>query len=230
MIVLGFDTATAETAVGALRDGELLFESEVGPGQTARPRHASALLVELERAAAAAGGWDAVDRLAVGIGPGTFTGLRIGIASARALAQARDLPLAAVGTLDALARGAGEIAGARPVLATVDARRGEVFAALFGVAGGQLWEPFVIAPGELATRIPEAPDAPLAVGDGALRFRRELEDGGAHVPPRDDPVHRIAGRHVCALGARTVPSDPGGIVPLYLRAPDAERWRQRGPR
>ena len=99
-----------------------------------RPRHSELLLAEVEAAAEALGGWDEVERIAVGVGPGSFTGLRIGIATARALAQARSLPLAGVGSLDALAAGiARSPAGpGRHALAVLDARRGQAFAALRG--------------------------------------------------------------------------------------------------
>ena len=90
-------------------------------------------------------------RIAVGTGPGSFTGLRIGIATARALAAALGTPAVGVGTLDALALGMREAAGGqRDLLAALDARRGELFAALYGADGSPLREPFLATPGELA--------------------------------------------------------------------------------
>jgi tRNA threonylcarbamoyladenosine biosynthesis protein TsaB len=225
--VIGFDTATDDTAVAALSDGEVVFSRSVEPAG-GRPAHATSLLPELERAAAAAGGWEAVGRIAVGVGPGSFTGLRIGIATARALGQALRVELAAVGTLAALARGAG--GSGRQRLAAIDARRGQLFAALYEDGGKPIWEPFVAAPGELAARIAQLPDSPLAVGSGALRFRDELQESGAEIPGDSDPAHRLAAREVCEIGALGAASDPEDITPIYLRPPDAERWRERDSR
>lgn len=225
--VIGFDTATDDTAVAAIRDGDLVFSRSVERPEDGRPAHATRLLAEVEEAATAAGGWESVERIAVGVGPGSFTGLRIGVATARALAQARGIELAGVGTLAALARGAASGANGRPLLAVLDARRGEVFAALYDASGGQVWEPSVTGPGELAKRISQLTGPPLAVGSGALRFRDELETGGAEIPGEANPSHRIAALEVCAIGAGVAASNPEDVTPIYLRPPDAERWRER---
>jgi len=225
--IIGFDTATDETAVAAVRDGELLFAGSVGPGDDRRPAHATRLLAEVEEAAAAAGGWDSVVRIAVGVGPGSFTGLRIGVATARALAQSLRIELVGVGTLTALARGAASGAGERPLLAALDARRGELFAALYDAGDEEIWEPFVVAPGELAERLAQLNDPPLAAGSGALRFRDELQESGAEVLGDSDPSHRIAAREICAIGGLISASDPESVAPIYLRQPDAERWHER---
>ena len=225
--IIGFDTATDETAVAAVRDGELLFAGSVGPGDDRRPAHATRLLAEVEEAAAAAGGWDSVVRIAVGVGPGSFTGLRIGVATARALAQSLRIELVGVGTLAALARGAASGAGERPLLAALDARRGELFAALYDAGDEEIWEPFVVAPGELAERLAQLNDPPLAAGSGALRFRDELQESGAEVLGDSDPSHRIAAREICAIGGLISASDPESVAPIYLRQPDAERWHER---
>jgi tRNA threonylcarbamoyladenosine biosynthesis protein TsaB len=228
-VVIGFDTATDDTAVAAVRDGALLSESTAAPpADGGRPAHATQLMVELEAAAAACGGWEAVDRLAVGVGPGSFTGLRIGIATGRALAQALEIPLAGVGSLAALARGiAAHDERGRSALAVLDARRGEVFAALNDASGRARWKPFVATPVELAKRVAELPGPPLAAGSGALRFRSELQGSGAEIPDDADGVHRVAARNICAIGALGTGSDPREVTPVYLRQPDAERWRER---
>lgn len=226
--VLGIDTATADTAIAVI-GGREPVERRTGPGPDGRPRHTETLLREIEGAVESAGGWDRIELIAVGIGPGSYTGLRIGIATARALAQSTELPIVAASSLSALARGIGELpeAAGRPRLAVIDARRAEVFVALEGAQGEELWAPFVTAPEELAARLDALPEAPLAAGDGALRFRDELEAVGVTVPADPDEVHRIAARHTCELAAASAPARPDQIEPVYLRAPDAEVWLER---
>jgi tRNA threonylcarbamoyladenosine biosynthesis protein TsaB len=200
----------------------------LGLSEKGGPQHTTALLAEVERAAEAAGGWPAVGRIAVGIGPGSFTGLRVGIATARALGLSRELPLSGVGTLDALARGLGELAGERRCLAVLDARRGEVAAAVYSAAGEQSWGPWLGSPEELATRIPALPEAALCGGSGAVRFRQHLTSRALEIPDDADPVHRVAARHICALAALGTGEDESdSIAPIYLRPPDAQRWRER---
>jgi len=178
---------------------------------------AQALLAE------AGSAWAALDRLAVGVGPGTFTGLRIGIATARALAHAHDLPLVPVSTLRSLAAGAAEEgpAGA-PVLAVLDARRGEAFAAAWSAGEQPLLEPVALTPEALAEAASALPSRPLAVGDGALRFRHELEAAGAVVPADGSPLHRVDAAVHCRLARAQEPAARDAVLPAYLRLPDAE--------
>jgi tRNA threonylcarbamoyladenosine biosynthesis protein TsaB len=237
-LVVGFDTATAATAAAVWAPGGDGVEVRDDPAPGARPAHAAKLLALVEEALERAGaGWEDVTRLAVGVGPGGFTGLRHGIATARALAQARGLPVAGVSSLEALAAGAGAAAGragGHPIYAVIDARRGEVFAAAW--AGAEcLLEPVAIAPADLAARLASGPlathltdspssgtGAPLAAGDGAIRFRDELERAGAHVPADDSPVHRVSAIQVCRLGAAGAPAARDALLPDYRREPDAK--------
>lgn len=223
--VLGFDTATPHLAVALLRGEEPLFESTVGPAEDGRPRHASRLLGELERAVEPVGGWGSVELLAVGIGPGAFTGLRIGIATARALAQAQSLPVVGVGSLAALA--AGIDAPGRPRLAVLDARRGEAFALGCDAAAGAVWGPSALGPADLARRARELGGGAVAAGDGSLRFRAELEAAGVEVLAADDPAHRVPAREVCRLARDGQAGPLETLEPTYLRRPDAELWRER---
>jgi tRNA threonylcarbamoyladenosine biosynthesis protein TsaB len=218
VILLGLDTATTATVAGVLRADGSVVEVRDDPEPGVRPGHANRLLASAEEALERAGvGWEEVERLAVGVGPGSFTGLRIGIATARALAQARALPLVGVSSLEALARGAGE---PPLVLAVLDARRGEAFAAAWR-GGAPVLAAAALSPEALAERVRALPAPPLAVGDGAVRFRGPLEAAGALVPPDQDGVHRLRAEHVCRLGAAGKPTDRDALLPDYLREPDA---------
>ena len=224
--MLGFDTSTVELSVAAVAGERVLAERSAGPDERGRPRHATALLEAIEAVLADAGGWDEVGRIAVGVGPGTFTGLRIGVATARALAQARGIGLTGVSSLATLAAGVNS-AGIR--LAVLDAKRGEAFAALYDAAGSELWPAWVGSPEDLAQRVHTLESRPVAVGDGSVRFRDQLEAAGAVVPTDRDEVHRPLARHLCRL-AEDVASDARDIEPDYLRRPDAELWRERDHR
>jgi tRNA threonylcarbamoyladenosine biosynthesis protein TsaB len=185
------------------------------------------LLEQIERAAAAAGGWPQVDLLAVGLGPGSFTGLRIAIATARGLSTGLGLAVAGISTLDALGRAIGEAGIAGERLAVLDASRKEVFAALYSDRGESIWAPFVCRPEELVERLAQRADPPSAAGSGAVRFRHELAPHGVRIADDADPVHRVAARHICALAAESEAGEAGPLAPIYLRPPDAERWRER---
>lgn len=228
--VLGIDTATARLSVAVLSEGGRERERSVGPDEDGRPRHATGLMGAVEEVVGAAGGWGTIELIAVGIGPGTFTGLRIGVVTARALAQARRLPICGIGSLAALAAGIAESPRARgdaPLLPVIDAKRKEVFAALYSPQGEELWPPLVAAPEELARRVSQLDTRPLAAGDGSLRFRQALEAGGAIVLDQADAAHQVSARQVCRLAAQAEPGPPEEVKPLYLRRPDAELWRER---
>jgi tRNA threonylcarbamoyladenosine biosynthesis protein TsaB len=218
--LLGIDTSTPASAASVLRaDGES-FEVAPEPARlTAGPAHARELMPAvadvMERAGLDFGDLEAI---AVGVGPGTFTGLRIGIATARALAGARGLPLRPVSSLAALAEGIeGELR-----LPLIDARRGELFAALYGAGGEPLWPPFVAPPEQVAERVRQADLRVRAAGDGSIRFRGVLEAAGIGVEADESRAHVVRALHVCRL-ARTVPGEPPeAVLPEYLRTPDVK--------
>ena len=216
--MLGLDTATRAVAACLVRSDGAVFE--VVPRTTALdgpPAHSSALMPALVRVLEEGElGFGDLDAVAVGVGPGAFTGLRIGIVTARSIASARSLPVYPVSSLAALAAGAE----AELTLAVLDARRGEAYAALHAGAE-QRWPPFVAAPAALADSVRRIEDAPLAVGDGAVGFRAQLEAAGARVPADDSPLHVIRALSICRL-ARTVSAvAPEAVLPDYLRDPDA---------
>ncbi len=223
MIVLALDTASPATVAGVLLGDGRVAEARDDPPAGSRGEHAARLLVLVEQALVQGGvEWGDVDRIAVGVGPGGFTGLRIGVATARALAQGRGLPLVPVGSLEALALGdAPGAAPAGPIAAVLDARRGEVFAGVWQ-AGRELIGPAALAPEALAERL-AALDVPVrAVGDGAVRFRAELEGAGVVVPADGSSVHRIRAAPLCRLGAVGEPAERDRLLPDYRREPDAK--------
>jgi tRNA threonylcarbamoyl adenosine modification protein YeaZ len=191
MLVLAFDTATDVATSALLEDGEVLSE---------RVSVAKRLLADVdELLGETAHAPEDLDLLVVGTGPGSFTSTRIGLAVARGLALALELPVAGVSTLDALGSAR---TNAYPV---VDARRREVF-----VRG-----PLALPPDDV-----ELEEAALCIGNGALRYRAAFERKGAVVPPDDDPVHLPHARLHAALAGE--PGDADALLPTYVRAPDAK--------
>jgi tRNA threonylcarbamoyladenosine biosynthesis protein TsaB len=233
-VVIGLDTATPATVVGLAREGHEPRERRHDPGPGERPAHAAKLL-ELAGALLAEAGlsWRDVERIGVGVGPGTFTGLRIGVATARALAQAAGAETVAVSTLEALASAAAGEAAGRPVAAILDARRGEAFAAGWR-DGERLFAPMAAAPDALAAILGETRESGVsewvAVGDGAVRFRGQLEPAAAVVPVDGSPLHRVSALAICRLALRGPSLDLEALVPEYVRAPDAvEKARRTAP-
>jgi tRNA threonylcarbamoyladenosine biosynthesis protein TsaB len=194
VLTLSFDTATNVATSALVWDGEVLGELRSRP---------VSVLEDLDALLRRGGVRQAqLEGIVVGTGPGSFTSLRMGLSTARALCFALDVPLAGVSTLDALA------AGAEGALPLIDARRREVFA-----GDGA---PRVVPPEEL-----QLEPGTVCVGDGAVRYRGLLEERGAEVPPDGDDVHVPRARFHAQLARDFGP--PELIEPIYLRIPDAER-------
>ena len=195
MLTLAFDTATDVATSALVDDGEVLGE---------RASRAQTLLEDVDALLRQGGAHPSdLGALAVGIGPGSFTGVRIGLAAARGLAVALEIQGAGVSTLEALAAGTP---GAVPV---VDARRREIFTLVGGA-------PCALAPAEL-----DVGEGTLCIGSGAIRYRALLEERGAVVPPDDDERHLPRARFHAALAGALGPVE--AIEPLYVREPDARR-------
>lgn len=226
--VLGFDCSTPATAVAVLTREGRLVQRRHDPAPGERPEHGTRLLGLIEAALdELPGGWEAVGSLAVGAGPGGFTGLRIALATARGLALGRGLGTTAVSSLRALGEGAraDPAAGGAPALvAVIDARRGQAFAAAWR-DGEELLAPVALGPEALARAVRALGPGALAVGNGALGFRDALERAGAVVPPAASALHRLCAGPLCRLAAE----DPGPscepLVPVYLRPPDVDQTR-----
>ncbi|MFL5927920.1 MAG: tRNA (adenosine(37)-N6)-threonylcarbamoyltransferase complex dimerization subunit type 1 TsaB [Gaiellaceae bacterium] len=177
--ILAFDTSTSFGAVCALT-----------PDRRAHAPRAGDLLQAVDDLVDEPG---QIERIVVGRGPGSFTSIRIGLAIARSLALALDVPVAGASTLDGYAGG----------IPVIDARRGEVFSP----------GPRVVDPAHLAVA------GQTLLGDGAIRYRAIFEAAGATIPADDDPVHRP---DPLLLVERAGPYGPAAAVqPLYVRDPDA---------
>jgi len=219
VLILVLDASTSVTTVALARaeeDGrEVLAEVSVAA------RGASGALLPAAHAALGLAGEDlgSVERVLAGVGPGTFTGIRIAAATARALSAGTGAALAKNSTLAALA--APALSCSEDVLAVLDARRGQVFAQRFA-EGGPTTGISCVKPEEIF-----AEAGPLVVGDGAVRYRESLAVLG-RIPPDASPLHRVtAAGHV--VSGDLTPVEAEDLVPIYVREPDAEVRRDLNP-
>lgn len=214
MLVLALDTALDQTAV-ALCDGRRLSVSRL---EAMDRGHAERLFPLVDAVVAEAGvPLSAIDRIAVTVGPGSFTGIRIAIAAARGLGLALDRPVVGVGSLAALAASLPE-RPTGPVLAAIDARRGELYAALFAPDGKTLEEPFAADAALVLARLGDA--AAVMVGSGAPILAHQAAIEGRR-RPESAPLAGPDPRRVAALGRGLDPA-VHTPVPAYLRPPDAK--------
>jgi tRNA threonylcarbamoyladenosine biosynthesis protein TsaB len=217
LLILALDASTPVTTVALARGNGREVLAEV----SLTARGASETLLPAIHAALDLAGEDlgSVGRVLAGVGPGTFTGIRIAAATARALSAGTGIPLSKNSTLDALAAPARSYSG--DVLAVLDARRGQVFARRYSEAGPTTGI-YCLTPEELSVE-----GGPLVVGDGAVRYRGALS-GLGRIPPEESPLHRVtAVGHV--ISADLTPVSPDELVPIYVREPDAEVRRDLNP-
>jgi tRNA threonylcarbamoyladenosine biosynthesis protein TsaB len=226
MLILALDTTTRAGSTALVRDGAVLLERAGNPSQT----HGQRLPGDLRRVLDETGvALNDVDLFAVAAGPGSFTGLRVGIATMQGLAMASGRRVVPVSTLEALARAAP--GGAGHVAAWMDAQRGEVFAALYAPDGrSRLIEPSAAPPADTIERWkPRLPAGLMMfVGDGALRYREVIADTFGDRATIVEPLPPLAG-----FVGRIASDDPSravvphAVVPIYIRRPDAELSRAR---
>jgi tRNA threonylcarbamoyladenosine biosynthesis protein TsaB len=234
-LLLAVETSCRTSSVALLRGEELLAEEQAAAGRSGAESLLPCVDAVLRRAGLAL---EAVEAFAISIGPGSFTGLRIGVATLKGFAFGTELPIAPVPTLAVLARAAPDTRD--PVLALVDARRGEFYAAAYRFEGsegsegleGEGLEPLpcepaegVYTPEQLA---PHLPPACLLVGEGValcgerLRELADSEDSEVRLGPAADPHARDVG----ILGARRIARgeavSAAALVPRYVRRAEAE--------
>ncbi len=227
MLILGIETATPQVSVAIGGHEGVIGLFEIARGR----RHAETLMPAIDFLCTQTDiEIGEISVVAVDIGPGLFTGMRVGLAAAKALAQALRIPMIGLSSLDLLAFPHRQ--SDRVVVPVVDARKGEVFYAMYRqVPGGlqQVAAPRVAGGGELVADLLARSQEVLCVGDGALRYRDEICDGyrcefADEASPSAGPLVQLA--HAKAL--REEWAQPADIHPLYLRAPDAEiNWSTR---
>ena len=230
MLILGIETATEQVSVALGGHEGVIGLFEVARGR----RHAEILTPAIEFVCAQADiGLDEIGLVAVDVGPGLFTGMRVGLAAGKALAQALRVPMIGISSLDLLAF--PHRRSDRVVVPVIDARKGEVFYAMYRQVPGGLQQ--VVAPrvgpvDELVADLLARSQEALCVGDGALRYRAEILDG-FHCEIADD-AHPSAGPLVQLAHARALREEwvtPADIRPVYLRQPDAQiNWADAGQR
>ncbi len=223
-LLLALETATRVASVALLRDGELLGEELGRPGQPTAESLLPSLEALLVRFGLALG---SIDAFAVSVGPGSFTGLRVGIATVKGLAFGTGHRVAPVPTLAALARAASR--SSDPVVAMLDARRGEVYAAGYAASGGAPPPPEILAEGVYSREdlVRKLPPACVLVGEGALVCGEWLRERlGSGVKLQLPPAADASARHVAVLGAAMMAAgkgvDSADLVPRYLRRAEAE--------
>lgn len=229
MLVLGIETSTTQSGVCLANEQGLVASTSLGRAQAHGQFLAPAIAFCLEHGGATVG---SISGVAVGLGPGLFTGMRVGIATAQTLAHARRLPVVGLASLDLLAFPVRHVR--RLICSVLDARRKELFWAFYrSVPGGvQRVTEFRVGPPEkLAGEIEAVVDDVLAIGDGALAHRALLESCGAEVgsasmayPAAQSLVELSLPRFV-----REDTQRPEDVRPIYLRKADARiSWRNRG--
>jgi tRNA threonylcarbamoyladenosine biosynthesis protein TsaB len=237
MLVLALDTSTRSGSVALLRDG-MPLDGETGdaarsygerlPGDITRLLDRHGLTVR------------EIDLFAVAAGPGSFTGLRIGIATMQGLALANARRIVGVSTLDALNAAGRAALSPQPsalrsvVAAWLDGHRGDVFSALYREKGEPIDGPSVEKPGDVLARwaaMPGVGQDIVFVGDGALAYASEIREAlpGAAVVPVVPPLAAAVALLAAGSAARNETQSPEAIRPIYLRRPDVELARERRP-
>lgn len=230
MLILGIETATERVSVAIGGHEGVIGLFEITRGR----RHAETLVPAIEFTCRQAGiELSEISVIAVDVGPGLFTGMRVGLASGKAIAQALRIPMIGISSLDLLAFPCRHTD--RVVVPIIDARKGEVFSAMYRqVPGGiqQIVEPHVGSVDDVIADLMARNQDVLCVGDGARRYSEEILDGyhceiGGDAFPSAGPLVQLA--HARALREDWVQARD--IEPVYLRAPDAViNWKTRAGR
>lgn len=235
MTILSLDTTTRDGSAAFIVDGRVIDERRGDATRT----HAERLPSELMALAASNGTTlGAIDLFAVASGPGSFTGLRVGIAAIQGAAFVHARPVVAVSALDALAYAVAAGRETGLVGVWMDAHRSEVFSSLYQITSGPPFDPrclqviepaMVNLPSEVLSRWARAAQMPATIiGDGAVRFAGAIQGAAAHVGVRQPPLLAgVIGQVATVLARRGETISPAAIQPLYVRRPDAEIDREK---
>lgn len=220
MTLVAFDTSTRATVV-AVESGGSLSSLRLDPPPDSHPAHSTQLLGALRGLLDDLGlPWESIDRVGVGVGPGTFTGLRIAAATAEGLRRANAAEVVPVGSLEALSIPARRFLPSGSVCALIDARRGQLFAAGWGPGGDVAFAPRVVGPQEVEELFGAGPNDWAAVGEVPEEFEDALRSAGVGRPDGKEALNLIDGAALCELALVGKPVS-GPLLPDYLRDPDA---------
>lgn len=223
MLILGLETTAAAASCALCRDGEMLAMDY----QRSKLTHSSTLLpmVEemLEHAQLTIQDMDAI---AVAQGPGSFTGIRIGVATVKGLCWGAEKKAVGVSTLEAMSRNAVFAAGDSVICPVMDARRAQVYGAIFDSDGKRLCEDAAIAAEELAAQVRAMGRSALVLGDGWAVFERALQAQGVPYRVMPEPLRYQNAWGVCLAALDREPRGADELLPVYLRLSQAERERQ----
>jgi len=226
MRILSIDTTVVAGSLALTEGARLVVQEQQGVAGT----HSERLIGSIDHMLALAG-WrrEEIQGIAVATGPGSFTGLRIGLAAAKGMALAMNIPIAGVSSLQSLARNGAGFAGT--VVALIDAKRGELFAGAWNVAADgsmkMCADEFVAAPADLIKRLKSIKGELLLVGDGAVVYEKELRKGlgrRAHLAQGGMAMAQAVNLAIIAGGrlAKGKGDDLAGLAPNYVRRSDAE--------
>lgn len=225
MLILGFDTATEVTTIALASEDRVLADLALVGEKTQMERLMPLIDLILDQAGVKVG---KLDGIAVGLGPGLFTSLRIGVTTAKTLAQALGVPIVAVSTLDILSYSFAD--SMRLICSVIDAKRGEVFASLYRALEGEMaeiWPPKVVSPEALSEELSSLKESVLLVGGGAWVYQDVLK---SKLPEKTEVASAIfsyprAANLISLAFPRFLSGEVDNkdkLAPIYLRKSDAE--------
>ena len=223
MLILGLETTAAAASCALCRDGEMLAMDY----QRSKLTHSSTLLPMVEEMLQHAQlTINDLDAVAVAQGPGSFTGIRIGVATVKGLCWGAEKKAIGVSTLEAMSRNAVFAAGDSVICPVMDARRSQVYGAIFDSDGKRLCADAAIAAGELAAQVRALGRSALVLGDGWAVFEKALQEQGVPYRVMPEPLRYQNAWGVCLAAMDREPRGADELLPVYLRLSQAERERQ----